>query len=134
MGFMDNVMGSFNDEAGKINTGTGQYRVMQVVLREKFVGKGSKNFAEIEELCNQQYAEGYRLHTFAQSTAGSTGIGGGDRTVCNLVFERSFASPHAQQLAPPSVLARSGAHLVCSLNRRDAWTCKRRHDIVRPCR
>ena len=67
MGFMDNVMGSFNDEAGKINTGTGQYRVMQVVLREKFVGKGSKNFAEIEELCNQQYAEGYRLHTFAQS-------------------------------------------------------------------
>lgn len=56
MGFMDNVMGSFNDEAGKINTGTGQYRVMQVVLREKFVGKGSKNFAEIEELCNQQYA------------------------------------------------------------------------------
>lgn len=77
MGFMDNVMGSFNDEAGKINTGTGQYRVMQVVLREKFVGKGSKNFAEIEELCNQQYAEGYRLHTFAQSTAGSTGIGGG---------------------------------------------------------
>ena len=88
MGFMDNVMGSFNDETGKINTGTGQYRVMQVVLREKFVGKGSKNFAEIEELCNQQYAEGYRLHTFAQSTARSTGIGGGDRTVCNLVFER----------------------------------------------
>ena len=88
MGFMDNVMGSFNDEAGEINTGTGQYRVMQVALREKFVGKGSKNFAEIEELCNQQYAEGYRLHTFAQSTAGSTGIGGGDRTVCNLVFER----------------------------------------------
>ena len=88
MGFMDSVMDSFNDEAGKINTGTGQYRVMQVVLREKFVGKGSKNFAEIEDLCNQQYAEGYRLHTFAQSTAGSTGLGGGDRTVCNLVFER----------------------------------------------
>lgn len=42
MGFMDNVMGSFNDEAGKINTGTGQYRVMQVVLREKFVGKGRR--------------------------------------------------------------------------------------------
>ena len=33
-------------------------------------------------------AEGYRLHTFAQSTSGSTGLGGGDRTVCNLVFER----------------------------------------------
>ena len=28
------------------------------------------------------------LHTFAQSTANSSGLGGGDRTVCNLVFER----------------------------------------------
>ena len=84
MGFMD----KFNDEAGKHNSGAGQYRVMQVVLREKFTGKGSKNFLEIEEICNQQYAEGYRLHTFAQSTANSTGFGGGDRTVCNLVFER----------------------------------------------
>lgn len=62
MGFMDN----FNDEAGKTNFNGGQYRVMQVVLREKFVGKGSKNFTEIEEICNQQYAQGYRLHTFAQ--------------------------------------------------------------------
>ncbi len=84
MGFLD----QFNDEEGKINKGTGKYRVMQIVLREKFVGKGSKNFREIEDLCNEQYAEGYRLHTFAQSTATSTGIGGGDRTVCNLVFER----------------------------------------------
>ena len=84
MGFMD----SFNDEAGKINSGAGKYRVMQVVLREKFVGKGSKNFSEIEDICNQQYAQGYRLHTFAQSTANSSGFGGGDRTVCNLVFER----------------------------------------------
>lgn len=54
MGFMD----KFNDEAGKHNSGAGQYRVMQVVLREKFTGKGSKNFLEIEEICNQQYAEG----------------------------------------------------------------------------
>ncbi|MDY3980779.1 hypothetical protein ACTQZK_01905 [Paraeggerthella sp. LCP19S3_G8] len=84
MDFMDN----FNDEAGKTNFNGGQYRVMQVVLREKFVGKGSKNFTEIEEICNQQYAQGYRLHTFAQSTAASAGFGGGDRTVCNLVFER----------------------------------------------
>ena len=82
------IMGAFNDEDGKINHNRGKYRVMQVVLREKFVGKGSKNFTEIEELCNQQYEEGYRLHTFAQSTANSTGFGGGDRTVCNLVFER----------------------------------------------
>ena len=82
------IMDAFNDEVGKINNGTGKYKVMQVVLREKFVGKGSKNFKEIEDLCNEQWALGYRLHTFAQSTAGSTGLVGGDRTVCNLVFER----------------------------------------------
>ena len=77
-----------------------KYRVMQVVLREKFVGKGSKNFSEIEDICNQQYAEGYRLHTFAQSTAGSTGLGGGDRTVCNLVFEKMSRSKTGER---PSV-------------------------------
>lgn len=85
MGFMD-----FNDQAGQINNNSGQYRVMQVVLREKFVGKGSKNFKEIEDICNQQFAQGYRLHTFAQSTADSAGFGGGDRTVCNLVFEKMY--------------------------------------------
>lgn len=84
MGFLD----AFNDEEGKVSSSNGKYRVMQVVLREKFVGKGSKNFQEIEDLCNEQFEQGYRLHTFAQSTAGSVGIGGGDRTVCNLVFER----------------------------------------------
>ena len=87
MGFKD-FKNAVNDEEGKINYGTGQYRVLQIVLREKFVGKGSKNFLEIEEICNQQYADGYRLHTFAQSTAQSTGFSGGDRTVCNLVFEK----------------------------------------------
>jgi hypothetical protein len=84
MGFMD----GFNDEDGKINLNTGRYRVLQIVLREKFIGKGSKNFSEIEDVCNEQYASGYRLHTFAQSTAASTGFGGGERTVCNLVFEK----------------------------------------------
>ena len=82
------IMDAFNDEEGKFNHNPGKYRVIQIVLREKFVGKGSKNFQEIEDLCNEQYREGYRLHTFAQSTANSTGFGGGDRTVCNMVFER----------------------------------------------
>ncbi len=82
------IFDGFNDEGGKKNSGGGKYRVMQIVLREKFTGKGSKNFVEIEEVCNEQYSEGYRLHTFAQSTANSAGFGGGDRTVCNLVFER----------------------------------------------
>jgi hypothetical protein len=82
------ILDRFNDEDGRININAGKYRVLQIVLREKFVGKGSKNFSEIEDVCNEQYADGYRLHTFAQSTANSTGFGGGDRTVCNLVFER----------------------------------------------
>jgi hypothetical protein len=82
------LLNKFNDEDGKINNSTGKYRVLQIVLREKFMGKGSKNFAEIEDICNEQFKDGYRLHTFAQSTANSTGFGGGDRTVCNLVFEK----------------------------------------------
>lgn len=56
MGFMD-----FNNQAGQINNNPGQYRVMQVVLREKFVGKGSKNFKEIEDICNQQFAQGLSI-------------------------------------------------------------------------
>ncbi len=82
------ILDAFNDEDGKINLNCGQYRVLQIVLREKFIGKGSKNYSEIEDVCNEQYAQGYRLHTFAQSTAQSQGFGGGDRTVCNLVFEK----------------------------------------------
>lgn len=82
------ILDKFNDQNDDLVLGNGQYRVMQVVLREKFIGKGSKNFVEIEDLCNEQHAEGYRLHTFAQSTTNSPGIGGGDRTVCNLVFEK----------------------------------------------
>lgn len=82
------ILDSFNDQDGKICVGAGKYRVMQIVLREKFTGKGSKNFKEIEDVCNEQYANGCQLHTFAQSTANSSGFGGGDRTVCNLVFER----------------------------------------------
>lgn len=82
------AIGAFNDEYDKINHSPGQYRVMQIVLREKFVGKGAMNFGEIEQLCNEQFAEGYRLHTYAQSTAQSLGIGGGDRTVCILIFEK----------------------------------------------
>ncbi len=31
---MGKILDAFNDEAGKINNGDGQYRVMQFVLRE----------------------------------------------------------------------------------------------------
>ena len=55
------IMDAFNDEAGKVNNSKGKYRVMQVVLREKFVGKGSKNFSEIEDLCNMPKGTDYTL-------------------------------------------------------------------------
>lgn len=87
-GLIMGIMNNFNDDDDKINFNPGQYRVLQIVLREKFIGKGSKNFSEIEDVCNKQYADGYRLHTFAQSTAQSQGFAGGDRTICNLVFEK----------------------------------------------
>ena len=52
---MGAIWDAFNDESGKVVTTDGKYRVMQVVLREKFVGKGSKNFKEIEILLAESF-------------------------------------------------------------------------------
>ncbi|TXJ05403.1 MAG: DUF2510 domain-containing protein [Aeromicrobium sp.] len=65
-----------------------QYVVLQVVLKEKFLGTGSGNIAELEHAINAQAAMGYRLHTISTSSSGSTGFGGGDRIQATLVFER----------------------------------------------
>lgn len=53
--------------------------VMQVTLKEKFLGTGSGNLVELENVINEQVAKGYRLHTISTSTSGSVGLGGGDR-------------------------------------------------------
>ena len=45
------------------------YVVLQVVLKEKFIGKGSQNLSELENTINRQ------------------GFGGGDRIQATLVFE-----------------------------------------------
>ncbi|UQR33336.1 DUF4177 domain-containing protein [Enterococcus hirae] len=63
------------------------YVVLQVVLKEKFIGKGSKNLSELEETINRQCSKGYRLHTFSTTNGGSKGFGGGDRIQATLVFE-----------------------------------------------
>ena len=61
--------------------------VLQVTLKEKFIGTGSGNLAELEEVINRQAAKGYRLHTIATSNGGSKGFMGGDRIQATLVFE-----------------------------------------------
>lgn len=65
-----------------------QYVVLQVTLKEKFIGTGSKNLSEFENVINDQAAKGYRLHTITTASAQSSGFGGGDRIQATLVFER----------------------------------------------
>ena len=64
------------------------YVVLQVVLKEKFLGTGSGNITELENAINAQAALGYRLHTITTASSGSTGFGSGDRIQATLVFER----------------------------------------------
>ncbi|MBR2907869.1 MAG: DUF4177 domain-containing protein [Clostridia bacterium] len=65
-----------------------EYVVLQVTLKEKIVGTGSRNLSELEEVINQQAAKGYRLHTISTASAHSTGLGGGDRIQATMVFEK----------------------------------------------
>ncbi|WP_291648999.1 DUF4177 domain-containing protein [Clostridium sp.] len=64
------------------------YVVMQVVLKEKFLGTGSGNMTELEKVINDQSAKGYRLHTITTAASGSKGMLGGDRIQATLVFEK----------------------------------------------
>lgn len=63
------------------------YVVLQVTLKEKFIGTGSGNLTELEDVINQQAALGYRLHTISTASANSSGLGGGDRIQATMVFE-----------------------------------------------
>lgn len=65
-----------------------QYVVLQVTLKEKFIGTGSKNLAELENVINEQAALGYRLHTITTASAASQGFGSGDRIQATMVFEK----------------------------------------------
>ena len=64
------------------------YVVLQVVLKEKFIGTGSGNLTELERVINNQAAKGYRLHTISTTSSGSKGMLGGDRIQATLVFEK----------------------------------------------
>lgn len=64
------------------------YVVLQVTLKEKFIGTGSGNLTELENVINQQAAKGYRLHTITTANGGSKGLMGGDRIQATMVFEK----------------------------------------------
>ncbi len=73
------------------STASGQdlpYVVLQVTLKEKFMGTGSGNLRELEAVINEQARKGYRLHTITTSNGGSKGMLGGDRIQATMVFER----------------------------------------------
>ncbi len=65
-----------------------EYVVLQAVLKEKFIGKGSGNLFELEKIINEQASKGYRLHTVSTTSSGSTGVFGGDRIQATMVFEK----------------------------------------------
>lgn len=61
MGIFDTIQ-----EESTFSRGSGisyQYVVLQVTLKEKFIGTGSGNLTELEKVINEQAAKGYRLHT-----------------------------------------------------------------------
>lgn len=64
------------------------YVVLQVTLKEKFIGTGSGNLTELENVINKQVKKGYRLHTITTTNGGSKGLGGGDRIQATMVFEK----------------------------------------------
>jgi hypothetical protein len=65
-----------------------QYKTVQVVLKEKFIGHDAKNLSELDDALNNMAAQGWKLNTMTTTVAGGAGLGGGDRTVFTLVFEK----------------------------------------------
>ena len=65
-----------------------KYVVLQAVLKESAVGKGTKNLSELENIINEQAAKGYRLHTISTATIGGKSLTATDRIQATMVFER----------------------------------------------
>lgn len=86
MGLFDTLQqeSSYSTASG----GSYQYVVLQVTLKEKFLGTGSGNLTELETVINQQAQKGCRLHTISTANGGSKGLGGGDRIQATMVFEK----------------------------------------------
>ena len=65
-----------------------QYKTEQVVLKEKFIGHDAKNLVALDNMLNKYAASGWTLCTMTTTVAGGTGLGGGDRTVFTLIFQK----------------------------------------------
>ncbi len=65
-----------------------QYKSLQVVLKEKFIGHDAKNLGVLDDALNRMASQGWSLVTMTTTLAGDRGIGGGDRTVFTLVFAK----------------------------------------------
>lgn len=82
-------MANYSDES-TYSTASGidglKYVVLQVTLKEKFLGSG--NLSALESVLNEQAAKGYRLHTITTASATSSGFLGGDRIQATMVFEK----------------------------------------------
>lgn len=67
-----------------------EYKVLQVVLKEKFIGTGSnaKTMSQLENVLNEQAQDGWKLHTISTASSGSKGLMLGDRIQATLVFEK----------------------------------------------
>ena len=93
MGIMDKI-NDFSENARRessYSVASGQdyhYVVFQVTLKEKFIGTGSGNLTELENVINRQAQKGYRLHTITTANGGSKGLAGGDRIQATMVFEK----------------------------------------------
>ena len=70
-------MANYSDES-TYSTASGidglKYVVLQVTLKEKFLGTGSGNLSALESVLNEQAAKGYRLHTITTASATSSGF------------------------------------------------------------
>lgn len=64
-----------------------KYVVLQVMLTEKVLGRGSDNLDELEDVINQQADKGYVLHTLTTTNSGNKGMGG-NVVQATMVFER----------------------------------------------
>lgn len=73
------------------SNGNFQYKVIQVVLTEKFFGTGSgvSSLTNLQNVINEQANLGYRLHTISTTSSGSKGFFGGDKIQATMVFEKN---------------------------------------------
>ena len=65
-----------------------QYKSEQVILKEKFIGHDAKNLVQLDNVLNKYAAKGWTLYMMTTTVAGGVGLGGGDRTVFTLVFQK----------------------------------------------